>query len=239
MPTERTRGLGTRTDGHGRAYAGSQLQIQLYSSRRPAQLSAALLQAFGRSDDRIEWLAPLEVEKFAEPLDEAFLDALGLSVHSGALKTFWPGIGPRWDGLARLKLSRSVLLIEGKSYPAELRGGGCQAKSQRSLELIDAALAETRRWLGVTTDSNWKGELYQYANRLAHVRFLRQLGVDAWLVNLCFVNDPTKSPTDERTWRKALAQAKQDLGLPSLSDVAVDVLLPGLPRSMWDSPAAG
>lgn len=222
-----------RTDDRGRAYAGSQLQVQLYAARAFGRLSVAVLETLGRRDDELEWLAPVETENFAEPLDQAFLDALGLSEHAERLRAFWPGSGPRWDGLARLKNSRSVLLIEGKSYPAVMRGTGCQARAQHSIELIDSALEATKRWLQVADDRNWKGDLYQYANRLAHVRFLRQLGVDAWLVNLCFVNDPTKCPTDEATWRRALAEAKRDLGAPNLSHVAVDVLLPGLPPSTW------
>lgn len=186
MPSKLNRRSRKRTDELGRAYAGSQLQVQLYASRMPDRLSATLLVALGRPDDKLEWIAPVEGQQFAEPLDEAFLDALGLSAHAEALKAFWPGSGPRWDGLARLKSSGSVLLIEGKSYPAEMRGAGCQAKAPRSIDLIDRALEETKRWLSVTDDRHWKGELYQYANRLAHVRFLRQLGVDAWLVNLSF-----------------------------------------------------
>ena len=227
-----------RVDERGRAFAGSQLQVQLYSARKWPVFEAALVQAVGRPGERLDWKAPLEAAKFEEMLDEAFLVALGLSTHASALRQFWPGSGPRWDGLARLEASGTVLLIEGKSYPAEMRGSGCLAKDPRSLQLINAALNGTKAWLGVARDVDWKGELYQYANRLAHVRFLRERGVEAWLVNLCFVNDPTKCPTDAPTWTRALAQAKQDLGLSDISHVAVDVLLPGLAPSIWDVPAA-
>lgn len=227
-----------RTDKLGRAFAGSQLQVQLYSARLMPTLSAALAKAVGHPGDSLEWMAPAEDKKFKELLDQAFIRALDLDAHAKALRAFWPGSGPRWDGLARLAQSRTVLLVEGKSYPAEMRGSGCQAKDPKSIAMIDAALADTKRWLGVSADRNWKGDLYQYANRLAHVRFLRDLGVDAWLVNLCFVNDPTKNPTDEHTWRAALKQAKKDLGVSDISHLAVDVLLPGLPYSTWDLPAA-
>lgn len=227
-----------RTDERGRAFAGSQLQVQLYSARLAPTLSAALAKAVGHPSDSLKWIAPLEDDLFDELLDEAFIRALGYGAHANALRAFWPGSGPRWDGLARLEPSGTVLLIEGKSYPAEMRGSGCQAKDPNSIRLIDAALDDTKRWLNVPVDRNWKGDLYQYANRLAHVRFLRDLGVDAWLVNLCFVNDPTKNPTDESTWRDALAQAKKDLGVADISHLAVDVMLPGLPRSTFDLPAA-
>lgn len=226
----------SRVDDEGRAYAGSQLQMQLYAARRLPFLQTALVTALNRPEERLDWIAPLEHEQFEELLDEAFVNALGLQAHVNALRDFWPGSGPRWDGLARLHPSGVVLLIEGKSYPAEMRGNGCQAKNPRSLELIDSALNGTKAWLGVSPTVDWKGELYQYANRLAHVRFLREQGVEAWLVNLCFVDDPTKNPTDAGTWTRALSCAKQDLGLGDISHVAVDVLLPGLPRQTWDLP---
>jgi hypothetical protein len=212
--------------------------MQLYSARQRSALEAALAGALSRAGESLDWIAPLEDKHFEELLDEAFINALGLGAHSAALRSFWPGSGPRWDGLARLRPSNAVLLIEGKSYPAEMRGSGCQAKDPRSIELIDAALDATKAWLGAPQDADWKGELYQYANRLAHVRFLRDRGVEAWLVNLCFVNDPTKNPTDAGAWMSALTQAKKDLGLSVISHVAVDVLLPGLPPTAWDQPAA-
>lgn len=227
-----------RTDERGRAFAGSQLQVQLYSARLAPTLAAALAGAVGHPSDSLKWIAPVEESKFDELLDEAFIRALGLGAHAEALCAFWPGSGPRWDGLARLEPSGTVLLVEGKSYPAEMRGSGCQARDLESIRLIDAALDDTKRWLGVPADRDWKGDLYQYANRLAHVRFLRDLGVEAWLVNLCFLDDPTKNPTNAGTWTAALAQAKKDLGVADISHLAVDVLLPGLPLSTWDLPAA-
>lgn len=211
--------------------------MQLYSARLLPTLAAALTRAVGHPNESLKWIAPLEEELFGELLDEAFVRALGHGAQANRLRAFWPGSGPRWDGLARLEPSGCVLLIEGKSYPAEMRGSGCQAKTPNSIILIDAALDDTKRWLNVPIARNWKGDLYQYANRLAHVRFLRDLGVDAWLVNLCFVNDPTKNPTDESTWRDALDQAKKDLGVGDISQLAVDVLLPVLPRSTFALPA--
>jgi hypothetical protein len=228
-----------RVDDLGRAFAGSQLQVQLYSARLCPTLEAALAGALNRAGERLDWVAPLEDQGFEELLDEAFINALGLGAHAAALRGFWPGSGPRWDGLAWLRPSDAVLLVEGKSYPAEMRGSGCQAKAPRSIELIDAALDATKAWLGAPHVADWKGELYQYANRLAHVRFLRERGIEAWLINLCFLDDPTKNPTDAATWTSALTQAKKDLCLGDISHVAVDVLLPGLEPIAWDQPAAG
>ncbi len=228
-----------RVDDRGRAFAGSQLQLQLYSARRLPDLQRAITSAIGGSDAELDWRAPLESNNFDEPLDSAFLGALGLEALAPELKAFWPDGGPRWDGVALLRPSGSVLLVEGKSYPAEMRGSGCQATAERSLTMIKRALDDTKSWLGVYPGTNWFGPLYQYANRLAHVRFLRERGVDAWLVNLCFVNDVTTTPTTEEAWKSGLARAKRELGLTTTSHVAVDVLLPALGRDAWTVAEAG
>jgi hypothetical protein len=65
---------------------------------------------------------------------------------------------------------------------------------------------------------------YQYANRLAHQYFLRQLnGVSSILVFLYFVNaDDMLGPTSEAEWKGAIRLIHAALGLPkSLEDRAV------------------
>jgi hypothetical protein len=78
-----------------------------------------------------------------------------------------------------------------------------------------------------STPANWLGELYQYANRLAHVHFVRSVAdLPAWLVNLCFTGDP-RSPTSAGEWRKDCEVVKDQLGLPPVvRSLVVDVLLP-------------
>lgn len=62
-----------------------------------------------------------------------------LDHHATDLKQFWPTGGPHWDALAVIDLEGAlrpgVLLLEGKSYPEELYGSGCQAEA-RSREHI-------------------------------------------------------------------------------------------------------
>ncbi len=80
----------TRVDEFGRAYAGSQLQIQIYVNRRSEELSQKVLQ--GLSDlaslhPRLNWVSPLEKDRFAEYQDSAFLKACGLEHLSAEAKT--------------------------------------------------------------------------------------------------------------------------------------------------------
>jgi hypothetical protein len=123
-------------------------------------------------------------------------------------------------------------LIEAKSYPADLYGDGCAARATRSRQLIEAALEQTQRWLGLAPEAKrWTGRLYQTANRLAHLYFLREVaGVEAWLAHLCFVDDQSHIQAGETQWRHALAAAGRELGLVTHSPYSASVLFPAQPR---------
>jgi hypothetical protein len=213
-----------RVDDSGRAYAGSQLQIQIYVNRRLDELSRHVLRALPSVASRgahIRWVSPLESDRFTEYQDQAFLRAVGLEHLAVALRTFWPRGGPVWDALAVVETARTpgwrgVLLVEAKSHVREVYGGGCKA-SERSRKAIEAALELTKRWLGASPDSDWTGALYQSANRLAHLYFFREVAkVPAWLVNIYFFDDP-HSPTSREEWKVALGQVKGELALTGVA----------------------
>jgi hypothetical protein len=136
-----------------------------------------------------------------------------------------------------------VVLVEAKSHVSEVYGGGCKA-SARSRKRIDEALELTKRWLGIPSEPDWTGALYQSANRLAHLYFFRKvMGVPAWLVNVYFINDPY-SPTSRSEWEAALVGVKAQLGLAGISvPHAADLLLEAGPRGELleerGGPAAG
>jgi len=212
----------SRVDDQGRAYAGSQLQIQICVNRRTEELNRGVLDALMLTslNARLCWVSPLESEKFVEYKDEAFLWALGLQHVAGQLAQFWPASGPRWDALAVVRIGGDlarwgVLLVEAKSHLSELRGDGCGAKPDGSRKMIEDALRRTKQWLGAEGNADWTGDLYQYANRLAHLYFFLQAGIPAWLVNVYFLGDPhfPDSFATPEGWQGALAQLKADLGL--------------------------
>jgi hypothetical protein len=214
-----------RVDGAGRAYAGSQLQIQIFVNRHADELSQCLLEALpslAEGNPRIRWVSPLESDGFVEYQDEAFLSAVGYGHATESLYEFWPKGGPSWDALGIADLggdagNTGIIMVEAKSHPPEVYGKGCRA-SRRSRAKIESALLETKRWLGVREDADWTGPLYQCANRLAHLYFFTQtMGVPAWLSNVYFVSDPYL-PTSVDEWRVALRQVKEEMGL---SDITV------------------
>ena len=97
----------SRVDELGRAFAGSQLQIQIYVNRREEELSQAVLNALpslASLSPRVHWVSPLESKKFIEYKDAEFLRAVGLVHLSPKLKELWPFRGPNWDALAAVEI---------------------------------------------------------------------------------------------------------------------------------------
>jgi hypothetical protein len=124
---------------------------------------------------------------------------------------------------------RGVVLVEAKSHPRELRSSYCKA-IDRNRKRIESALFATKSWLGVPHGVGWTGDLYQYANRLAHLFFFKEvLRLDAWLVNVYFLNDP-HSPTGRDQWIKAIQLLKRAAGLPLSIPYCADVLLDAHPE---------
>jgi hypothetical protein len=223
--SERSTGI----DDLGRAKRGSRLQLQIWVNRRQDELSRRLVNALpslASVNPRLRWVSPLESDKFVEYQDTAFLRALELESLDPQLKRFWPRHGPVWDALAAVEIGsdpapKGVVLVEAKSYPAEIYGDGCGA-TPGSRNKIERALGKTKDWLGVPKDIDWTGPLYQSANRFAHLYFFREeVGIPAWLVNMYFLDDPTLDDPSLRTtregWRVALNQVKAELGLTGVA----------------------
>jgi len=216
----------SRTDITGRAHAGSQRQIQTYVNERTSELCHAIamaLQPRNLGDSEIRWVSPLAADGYCEYRDEEYLEIIGARHLSPKLREFWPRGGPCWDALARLD-GGGCVLVEAKSHFPEVYGTGCGA-SGGSLALIRSSLARTQEWLGVSPDADWLGRLYQSANRLAHLYFLREIGkVDAFLANVYFTGDP-HSPTTRQQWDEGVRTVSDELGIASPVPYGVAVFL--------------
>ena len=160
-----------------------------------------------------------------------FLDRLGVALNTRALAEFWPRGGPWWDGLARTSEGRFVL-VEAKANIPEFNSDPSGA-SPASLCRIQAAFAETKAFLRVRSDTDWSRCFYQYANRIAHLYFLKEVNkVDAVLVFLYFAGDdtvPGREPVSREGWRAAISLVNRHLGLrassPWLRQNVFDVFL--------------
>jgi hypothetical protein len=191
-----------------------------------AELTGKILEAIpalASQSPFIRWVSPLAEDAFREYHDGRFLEAVSLGHLKGALREFWPKGGPHWDALATLHTSRGgaqtgVLLVEAKSHPEELRSGPCRARSDRSIDRIKTTLTRVKKRLNVSDDSDWmECPYYQAANRYAHLYFLREKCVAAWLVNVYFLRDESwkNSPDNRSGWEKELEALRKALGLES------------------------
>lgn len=207
------------------AAKGSQHWLQFAVNERPETIGTTLRSALSLPPDTdIDWRSPRADDAYGEYRDGAFLVKVGLERLEASLKEFWPAGGPRWDGLACTSRG-DVLLLEAKSHVAEMLSV-CKA-SDKSRPQIEESLARAKAAFKASPESDWTRPLYQYANRLAHLDFLRRHGVPAWLVNVYFVNDRDMAgPQTVDHWQGAVAMAKHVLGLGQRPvRFAVDVFL--------------
>jgi hypothetical protein len=199
---------------------GSQKWIQDIINNCPEILDARIQEKveplFGR---KICWTSPKEQDDYAEYRDADFLKQIGLIELREALSQFWPKPGPRWDALGKTSDDKAYILIEAKANVPEIVSS-CSAKDRKSLTIISERLAETQRWLNCRKSQiDWKYCFYQYANRLAHLYFLREKArkEESYLVFLYFVNDPTHIRTSLDAWDSALKLQKRLMGLSAES----------------------
>lgn len=195
---------------------GSQRWLQLAVNSCPEVLNAPLRQAMKLPGDMpVHWLSPLAAENFVEYRDRATYDRLGVALPRRPLHDFWPASGPVWDGLARLG-SGDVLLIEAKAHVPEVISTGTRSTGP-SREKIAESLRAVQRALVPRAEGlvDWTGTFYQYANRLAHLHFLREEnGVPAHLVFIYFLNaTDVGGPADRLEWEGALKVVEGYLGL--------------------------
>ncbi len=164
-------------------------------------------------NDAIHWLSPLADDEFAEYYDEAFLERLEIRGLSVPLSEFWPAGGPRWDGLARTS-SGEHILVEAKAYVEEAVDYRSRA-GESSLIKIRYALGLAKEAFRASAEGSWERPFYQYANRLAHLHFLRGLnGVKARLLFLYFADAPdVPRPCSEDQWIGAIRLINKVLGL--------------------------
>ena len=102
----------------------------------------------------------------------------------------------------------------GKAYIEEAVDFRSKAGS-KSLEKISQAIRHTKTAFRASAAANWETPFYQYANRLAHLHFLRTLnGLDAYLLFIYFADAPdVPRPSSEQQWEGAVRLTEKCLGL--------------------------
>jgi hypothetical protein len=191
---------------------GSLRCIQTLVNEHPALFTQHIKEQLNITSDTIEWVSPLKDDEYAEYRDNDFLERLGISELKVPLNHFWPERGPQWDALGKGS-NGEVFLVEAKANIPELLSS-CEAKSPKSRKRIQRRFRETREFLKCKPSIDWSTGFYQYANRIAHLYFLRHLNkINTYLIFVYFVNDTSHIPTSLEQWHGALLLEKKILGL--------------------------
>ena len=195
---------------------GSQRLLQLAIQNHPELLHTAMRKAGAlNKGETVEWTSPLEDEDFKEYRDSAALKKLGvLESITHPLNEFWPQRGPVWDATGITGQGRPVLL-EAKAHIPEAASPKSGA-SPKSLAHIESSLEKARKYYSPKSNSIWSGVFYQYANRLAHHYYLRELnGISSVLIFLDFTNaTEMDGPQSALEWKGATRLIHSVLGLP-------------------------
>jgi len=143
------------------------------------------------------------------------------------LNKFWPKNGPQWDALG--KSNDKYFIVEAKANIPELKSPGTEA-SEKSIKLIEKSLNDVKKYLNVDSSYNWMGMYYQYANRIAHLYYLRVLNnLDAFLIFIYFLNDSSvNGPKSINEWENEIIELQKKIGLKNdniLSNYIFDIFV--------------
>lgn len=208
---------------------GSQGDLQRLVEMRPQLLTGRIKASLGLPGDLdINWLSPVR-PNYAEYSDEDFVEVLGLKAKTIRLDRFWPKGGPHWDALGKGK-DGSIFLVEAKAHIGEIVSSSSGASGD-SLGMIRSQMERTKAFLHAKADVDWTAHFFQYANRLAHLYFLRvEAGIPAFLVFLYFIGDEyVHGPSTEDEWRGAVRLLHVFLGIertkltPYMADVFIKI----------------
>ncbi len=203
------------------ANRGSRRWLQVLVNCRPGLLNDAIAASLPERPGDIDWRSPLAADHYAEYRDQTFLDRLASSSNyrepsrpQHDLSDFWPRFGPQWDGLA-VTDNGQILLVEAKAHISEMVTAPSQARGESARQKIQESLARVKTFVNSKSQADWSASFYQYANRLAHLHWLREVnGHDAYLVNLFFVNDrEVQGPESAAEWGAAIRLQEVFLGV--------------------------
>lgn len=196
--------------------------MRVVTNDKPESFAQRFRTASGVEGD-ITWQSPLADDEYSEYYDTAFLERIGCGNLAEALKRFWPVSGPRWDGLATTSTGQ-VIIVEAKAHLDEVITD-CKA-GKESLMRIHASLEDMKRTLKIPESRlqvSWVSPYYQFCNRVAHLAFLRDHGVDAHLVFLAFADAPDVSrPVSELSWREHARHIRHSMALHAHSLIKYD-----------------
>ena len=221
--------------------------IQLINNKKEI-LDEEIGKKFSLDKLDIKWVSPISPD-YLEYYDDDFLKVLGLKEWTDSkipLNQFWPKNGPHWDGLGFCINNNieKVFIVEAKSRLPEMFNDIYENIQPKSLELIKKSLTDVFKHIRPYCDyqyiGDWTKAFYQYANRIAHLYYLRVLNelnginssADVYLVYVYFINDPYWHENAIKTkeeWEGIISTVKHYLGFScgshSLSNYVFDIFI--------------
>ncbi|WP_238885076.1 hypothetical protein [Clostridium sp. YIM B02551] len=206
------------------ASKGSQYCLQWCMLNAEKELSDLILSSspslLSYTNSKVKWISPISNNNFYEYRDDFIrglsLKDINISETEKKLREFWPKNGPKWDGLGVIEDNegkQGVLLIEAKAHADETKSD-LKASSMESLNMIEEALENVKRYMGVDKSCNWTRNYYQLGNRFAYLYFMNEgLNIPTWLVLVNFVNDTSYIETSLEEWIKHYNQVYSNMGV--------------------------
>ncbi|RYG14420.1 MAG: hypothetical protein EON92_02225 [Burkholderiales bacterium] len=190
---------------------GTPRWIQRLADRHSSQLESAFVgMNLLAPGGRLHWLSPRRDDHWAEYRDDSFLVQMARPDLVPKLAEFWPRRGPQWHALAAG--GGRIFLIDGKSNQNEMMSN-CVANPP-ARDLIEASLLRAKKDFGAPESADWMSGYFQQASRLAHLRFLRHYGIDAWMVFIYFTHDyDTQGGHTADSWKPHARNVAKHLGL--------------------------
>lgn len=216
---ERSRALFTSFAHHRREALDESLLVwnsyQRFAAGADDPLELRLL-APGTSDKEIErltWEVLVEVRPSFERIE----------------RPTWPAPPPRWDGWAIVpgRNRRGIVFFEAKSQPEELKSLPFRRTADWDHAALLQILDSTRKELGAAQAWDLWPRHADPAARLAFLHQLQTVGIDAWWLNVYFV-DPDrrldKVPASAETWWTHIYNAREELDILTREHTPQDTL---------------
>lgn len=181
----------------GRGSKGSKFWMQTLVNLDNGNALSKAIQTEDNSIGDIRWLSPLKNDSYGE------LKTKQISGLEKADFSFWPDIGPWWDGVG-IDDKGCILLVEAKGHVAETKTK-CAASSETSRTMIKQSMQEAHDSLTNShnyDEDSWLNKYYQLGNRLTFLVKLREQGYNVKLVLLNIVDDPTHIATSLEAWKR-------------------------------------
>jgi hypothetical protein len=215
---------------------GSEFHLLRLLGRHRNSFDLKILQAFGYTDKKIEWLDyKYDSKQFIPDKEYIGIDFLENTAEYKRLKNSWRNYWPssynaqNWDAIC--KIDDEWILIEAKAHKDEILSNS--TASQPSKQFISERFKDIKLKYGITSTEDWNDKYYQKANRILFLEYLEANKIKAKLLFVYFLNGYKKNGaqigvTSKSEWISLIKRQDTYLGIAAdekLKSKIVDLIL--------------